>query len=230
LLATRAPGSRGAVAIAVPGPDAPAVAGERHGIGVVADVQPDAFLLELPDGSQLRLHTERGATARLRPCERAAVTYHQDAGLLIADAVRAAAGDRRSRCARGAHRDATGTISRVSGRALTISTGAGRRLTFALATPSLTQGFQVGDLVDVAYRAGARRARIAFQVEYVEAKATATVTAAAPGTLTIVDSAGGRRATFVARPAQDAALGDHVVVVYHRSRGRPVADVLYAQR
>jgi hypothetical protein len=53
-----------------------------------------------------------------------------------------------------------------------------------------------------------------------------TLTAAADGTVTIIDAATGRRETFAT--SATPAVGDHVVIVYHRSGARAVADALYA--
>lgn len=61
----------------------------------------------------------------------------------------------------------------------------------------------------------------------VQRMARGTVTAVGNGTLAIIDSATGRRETFLT--AATPAVGDHVVVVYHRASGRAVADALYAQ-
>ncbi len=56
--------------------------------------------------------------------------------------------------------------------------------------------------------------------------ARGTVTSVSDGTVTIIDSASGERRTFATTATP--AVGDHIVIVYHRGAGRAVADALYA--
>ena len=84
--------SPGGVTIALPGPGAP----EQHASGVVGAVAQDAFVLESSDHATLRLQASPSLLRRLRACQRAVVSYHQDAGVLIADGIRGGRQDRRA--------------------------------------------------------------------------------------------------------------------------------------
>jgi hypothetical protein len=212
VLVTARAGSTAGAVISLPGPGS---VSEEHATGVVSDVEGDGFTLELPDRTRLRLHT----AARVRACQTAGVDYHQDAGVLVADRVHRGPG----RAAHGCRtRSVAGTITAISSTAVTI----GRR-TFS-ASPAVTSGFNVGDRVDVSYTRGAGGSLVAQAIEYVQRVARGTVTAAGGGTLSIADGATGRALTFAA--SATAPAGAHVVIVYHRSRGGRVADVLYAAR
>ena len=94
-------------------------------------------------------------------------------------------------------------------------------MTFA-ATATTTSGFAVGDVVDVTYGHG----RAASSVEYVEHRASGTVTSSGQGQMTIINGATGRSETFLIHAA--VATGGRVVVVYHRSASGLVADDAYA--
>ncbi len=216
VLVTARPGSRAGAVITLPGPGAP----EQQARGVVGDVEPDALTLELPGHVELRIHG--GAHAGLRPCQTVAVSYHQDAGLLVADSIRAAGPQARVVCPA---RDASGTVTAVSSGGLTISTRGGPSLTFRGARGA-TSGFAVGDVVDVAYRRGDLGALQIRHVEYVRRIAQGTVRASGDGEVAITDSASGRSLRFAT--SATPAAGDHVVIVYHRSAHGLVADVLYA--
>jgi hypothetical protein len=93
----------------------------------------------------------------------------------------------------------------------------------------LTDGFAVGDLVDVTYDTTSG-SPIASDVEYVEADATGTVTAVDTTSLTLTNSDTGQTQTIVADPAEDmfdgVSVGDEVVVTYHQSAGQLIADVV----
>jgi hypothetical protein len=212
VLVTPSPGSAAGAVIALPGPGG---VSEEHAAGTVSSVEADGFVLELPDRTPLRLHT----AARVRTCEIAVVVYHQDAGVLVADRVHGAGGHAARRCAA---RSAEGTITAISATALTI----GQR-TFS-ASAAMTAGFHVGDRVDVTYTRGAGGSLILQRIEYVQRVARGTATTAGGGTLAITDSATGRRETF--STGATVAPGAHVVIVYHRSAGGNIADVLYAAR
>lgn len=201
------------VTIALPGPGAP----EQKARGLVSAVTTDSFALEMSNQGMLRLHASPTMLARLRACERATVSYHQDAGLLVADGIHRT-GSARGRCV---SRSATGTISSVSASGLTITTRGGRSVSFTAAATT-TGGFAVGDVVDVIYGRG----RNAIAVQYAERRTTGTVTAAASGEMTIINGATGHTETFATTAT--VAIGDRVVVVYHQSVAGLVADSVYA--
>ena len=125
---------------------------------------------------------------------------------------------------------AEGTITQVSDTGLTINTGS-QTIGFS-ADPSedLTDGFLVGDVVDVSYYANGDGSFTADDVEYVEQEATGVVSAVSDGSLTLADDATGQPDTFSGDP--DLGLfdgvnaGDHVDVTYHQSAAGLVADAV----
>ncbi|MGZ4304056.1 MAG: hypothetical protein ACXVEW_02375 [Solirubrobacteraceae bacterium] len=125
--------------------------------------------------------------------------------------------------------DAVGTITQLSLSSVTINAN-GRSLTFSCdPQDDLTDGFAVGDLVDVTYDSSNDSLQ-ASDVEYVENDATGTVTAVDSASLTLTTSDTGQTQTIVADPAEEmfdgVSVGDEVVVTYHQSAGQLIADVV----
>jgi hypothetical protein len=125
--------------------------------------------------------------------------------------------------------DVVGTITQLSQTAVTINAN-GHSMTFSCdPEDDLTDGFAVGDLVDVTYDTS-NGSLSASDVEYVEDDATGTVTAVDTATLTLTDSDTGQSETIVADPTEDmfdgVSVGDGVVVTYHQSAGQLIADVV----
>jgi len=125
--------------------------------------------------------------------------------------------------------DAVGTITQLSTTALTVNVG-GRTMTFSCdPEDDLTDGFAVGDLVDVTYDSSGGSLQ-ASDVEYVEADATGTVTAVDTSSLTLTNSDTGQSQTIVADADEGmfdgVSVGDGVVVTYHQSAGQLIADVV----
>ena len=93
----------------------------------------------------------------------------------------------------------------------------------------LTDGFAVGDLVDVTYDSSGGSFQ-ASDVEYVEADATGTVTSVDTSSLTLTNSDTGQTQTIVADADEGmfdgVSVGDGVVVTYHQSAGQLIADVV----
>lgn len=200
--------------------------------GVVTEVDSDAFVLETGDGSDLRLHMSADALSNLnlQSCNTVTITYPQDAGLLIADNVQVTGTSTSGDCT--PTEDASGTITQVSSQGLTLSTD-DRSLMFS-ADSSVTDGFRVGDLVDVTYTQRADGSLVASDVQYVERQASGTVTAVQGSSLTITDGDSRQSETFIADRSEGVqitaqtfagvATGDDVDVTYHQSAGQLVAD------
>jgi hypothetical protein len=97
-------------------------------------------------------------------------------------------------------------------------------------TEGLTDGFLVGDAVDVSYYQNSDGTLSADDVEYVEQDATGVVSAVSDASLTLVDDATGQPDTFSGDP--DLGLfdgvtpGDEVDVTYHQSAAGLVADAV----
>jgi hypothetical protein len=125
---------------------------------------------------------------------------------------------------------AEGTITQVSDGRVAVSTGSAT-LSFSVdPTAALTDGFLVGDVVDVTYYENADGSLSADDVEYVEADATGVVSDVSDGSLTLTDPAIGQPDTFIGDP--DLGLfdgvnpGDQVDVTYHESAAGDVADAV----
>lgn len=226
--------SSGVVSITITLPP-PSTLPEQSDSGVVTEVDPGAFMLLTPGGSDLRLNMVPAALAglSLQPCDTVEVTYHQDSEILIADSVTVTGTQISGACQSGG--DVTGTITSVSGSGLTISTDQGS-MSFVVDDGDITQGFQVGDLVDVTYSTNDQGQLDASDVEYVEKLASGTVTAVSQDSMTITDGGSGQSETFVAgggfeedwglNPFDGVSVGDQVQVGYHISSAGNVADVV----
>lgn len=125
---------------------------------------------------------------------------------------------------------AEGTITQVSGTGLTIDTGSQTIAFSADPSEDLTNGFLVGDVVDVSYYANGDGSYAADDVEYVEQDATGVVSAVSDAGLSLVDDATGQTDTFSGDPGlglfDGVNAGDHVDVTYHQSAAGLVADAV----
>jgi Domain of unknown function (DUF5666) len=124
--------------------------------------------------------------------------------------------------------DAEGAVTQVSDSGMTIRTDSGS-LSFSVDPSSgMTDGFAVGDIVDVSYYDDGDGTLTADDVEYVERDATGLVSAVSDGSLTLTDDASGQPVMFTADPADQlfagVTAGDEVDVTYHQSAGGDVVD------
>jgi hypothetical protein len=168
------------------------------------------------------------------------VTYHQDAGILIADTVSQTGTSTAGDCAPTL--DVTGAITQISDSSVTVNGDSGPVTVAVDPSSGLTGGFQVGDVVDVTYTQAADGSLDATDIQFVEQDATGTVTSVTTSTsgssLTITDDSTGQPDVFVASPDgieidayafNGVSLGDHVDVTYHTSAGQLVADAVSEQ-
>jgi hypothetical protein len=125
---------------------------------------------------------------------------------------------------------AEGAITQVSDTGLAVSTASGT-LRFAVdPTAGLTDGFLVGDVVDVSYYQSSDGSLNADDVEYVELDASGVVSVVSDSSLTLTDQDTGQPDTFIGDP--DLGLfdgvnpGDEVDVTYHQSAAGDVADAV----
>jgi Domain of unknown function (DUF5666) len=237
---TETVGADGTVTITISLPASP---GQENATGVVTEVDDDAFMLQTADGANLRLHMSQDALSslNLQTCDTVNVSYHQDAGILIADNVSDTGASTSGDCA--PTQDATGQITQVSADSVTITSDQGP-MTFGVDPSSgLTDGFQPGDLVDVTYTQNSDGTLSATDVQFVEedssGQVTSVTTTANGATLTITDDSTGQSETFNADPNNGVqinarafngvSVGDEVDVTYHQSAGRLVADTVTQQ-
>ncbi len=123
-----------------------------------------------------------------------------------------------------------GTITQVSANRVATDTGSGL-LAFSVDPGSgLTDGFLVGDVVDVTYAQNADGSLGANDVEYVEQDASGPVTAVSDSRITIADPASGNPYTITSDPRlglfAGVLPGDQVDVTYHQSAAGLVADAV----
>ncbi len=202
--------------------------------GVITNVDSGDFTVEASDGSDYDLYMSADMLSQLnlQSCDTVTVTYHQDAGILIADSVTNTGTSTTGDCA--PTYNVTGTISQVSSTSLTMS-GDGGPVSFSVDPSSgVTAGFQVGDLVDVTYTTNSDGSFSATNVAFVEESASGVVTAVTATTLTVIDDNSGQPETFIADPSQGVQInadaftgipaGDDVSLCYHVSAGQLIAD------
>jgi hypothetical protein len=219
------------ITISFPGKSDPVAGGEQTASGTVTEVDDDAFVLTTDDGSDLRLHMAAGRLAQLGlgVCDTLDVSYHQDAGMLIADHVNSTGSSTSGDCADNRHdQDVVGTITQVSGDSVTVATEDQGTMTFSVDSSDTTDGYQAGDVVDVTYYDNGDGTYSADDVEWVEQDSTGTVTDVSDGSMTITDDQTGHAVTFVADPSDavfdGVAVGDQVDVTHHQSGDQQVAD------
>ncbi len=221
------------ITISLPRGSAPGAGARQNASGVVTEVDQDAFTVQTDDGSQLRLHmaADQLSNLGLQVCDTVDVSYHQDAAILVADGVNDTGSSTDGDCAdqQGSQgQDVVGTITQVSADSVTVDAQDQGSMAFAVSSPDVTDGFQVGDVVDVTYTDNGDGTLQADDVEYDEHDATGTVTAVSDGSLTFTDGDSGQPVTVTADPAaglfDGISVGDQVEVNYHQSAGGLVAD------
>jgi hypothetical protein len=212
----------------------PSTGEEQSASGVVTEVDTADFILDPGDGTQLQLNMDPDALADLdlSECDEVDATYHQDAGVLVADHVEITGSSTSGDCA--PTDDVDGTITQVSANALTIQSDEGP-MSFSVDSSDITDGFSAGDVVDVTYTDQGDGSLDAVDVEYVEDDDTGIVTAVTATRLTIADSVTGEPDVFVADPDgieldSDAftgvSMGDDIDVCFHTTAAGLVADTV----
>ncbi len=231
LISETVEGQNVTITISFPGRSDPVAGGEQTASGTVTEVDNDAFVLTTDDGSDLRLHMAAGRLAQLglNVCDTLDVSYHQDAGMLIADHVNSTGSSANGDCADNSDdQDVVGTITQVSGDSVTVATADQGTMTFGVDSSDITDGYQVGDVVDVTYYDNGDGTYSADDVEWVEQDSTGTVTEVSGRSMTITDDQTGDAVTFVADPSDavfdGVAVGDQVDVTYHQSGDQQVAE------
>jgi hypothetical protein len=123
--------------------------------------------------------------------------------------------------------DVTGKITAVSPSALTLATASGAQ-NFVVDDPTITDGFSVGDQVDVTYQDLGDSSPDAINVQWIQQTATGVVSAVDDGDLSLTPSAGGQPLTFTEDPSDGdfvgVLTGDTVQVTYHLQDGQVVVD------
>jgi hypothetical protein len=233
VLITESVAANGDITITITLPPATGTTGgEQSASGVVDEVDDADFYLDPGDGNDLEFNMDPDALANLNleQCDSVNVTYHQDAGVLIADTVDITGSSTAGDCA--PTNDVDGTITQVSATAVAIQSDQGP-MTFVVDSSDITDGFDVGDVVDVTYTQESSGTLDAGDVEYVEGDDSGIVTAVSANSLTIADSTTGEPDVFVAdtggiQLSTDAftgiSVGDDVDISFHTTAAGLVAD------
>jgi hypothetical protein len=252
VLVTEAVGSDGSLTVSITLPAATAGSGSGTGSagtpgdqtidGVVSDVEDDTFTVQTSDGSSLVFHMDPTALNNIGmfPCDTVIVSYHEADNELIADNVDDNGTSDTGDCSDGGEdsgdgsdsgnsSDEVGPITSISNTSITIDTSDQGSMTFAVdPSEDLTEGFLVGDVVDVTYSPDPNGGNDATDIEYVENDESGVVTAVSAGSITFTDDTTGQPDTFTADPSeqmfQGVDVGDEVDVTYHVSNGQDVVD------
>lgn len=217
------------ITLTLPPPSDSVAGGEQQASGVISEVDTDAFVLTTDDGSDLRLHMTATALSNLnlQVCDTAAVTYHQDAGMLIADTVDDNGVSISGDCSgdSGDDEDAYGPITAISDTSVTIQTGHGPMSFQVDPQDDLTDGFVVGDDVDVTYYSNGDGTYSADDIEYNDQDVTGVVTSVSGSSITITMDQGGGPETFTVDPIDELldgiSVGDDVDVYFYSNTGQP---------
>jgi hypothetical protein len=209
-------------------------AGQLQTFGTVVEIDQGAFVVQPASGGDLRfsISPDDLYTLQLSLCNVVSVAYGPTSTSVTAGDVDVAANDSTSGACHdpGAPKvsgtaDAFGPITKLTLSSVTVNTQNGP-MTFA-ATIDLTDGYLVGDTVDVTYAQTSTGSLVASDVEPDDYDAVGTVEAVSSGSLTIRTS-GGHERTFTEDPSwgdfKGISVGDQVDVTYYYSNGHVVID------
>jgi hypothetical protein len=208
--------------------------GEQSATGVVDEVDDTDFYLDTGASNDLEfiMDADTLSNLNLQTCDTVTVTYHQDAGVLIADTVAITGSSSAGDCAPS--NDVDGTILHISAAGLELQSDQGP-MSFVVDSSDITDGFSVGDVVDVTYSQETDGTLDASDVEYVEGEDTGYVTAVTDKSLTVADSTTGEPDVFINDPTDmqlntDAftgiAVGDWVDICFHTTKAGLIADTV----
>ena len=123
--------------------------------------------------------------------------------------------------------DVIGTVTSLSPTAVTITASQGT-MSFIVDDPSITDGFLVGDQVDVTYGQLSNGKLDASDVEYNELDSLGNVSAVSSTSLTITDQTTGQPDIFTDNTGDGMfdglTVGQQIDVTYHLNNGHPVVD------
>jgi len=203
--------------------------------GTVIEVDSDALVIQSADGSQQRVTVAASVISSLHValCDTVSITYHHVGPTIVADTVKevdlnpiaACNGSSDTGGSSTGSQDVVGTITQLSLRSVVISTPSGSES--FVATSDLTDGFILGDQVDVTY-GHSGGVMTATDIEYQDQDAVGSVIFVDSGSIKISDPTTGQIATFTDDPNNGSfdgiAEGDQVDISYHLSSGRQVVD------
>lgn len=234
VVVTESTDTSGNVTVTITLPSRGAPGAEMTAAGLVNNVGTDSFDIITSDNSDLSFHMNSAdlTDADLSSCDEVSVTYHVENQTMVADSVNDNGPPDSGFCVDGGpgDGDVIGTITAVSATSITVDAGAadGGIQTFRLSDSSASEGFIVGDSVDVTYEQDGIYL-YADDVEYNDTQTSGVVQAIAPAatgfdTITLIDDYSGQSETFFVPvdliDGQGIQLGDDVDVSdYQAARG-----------
>jgi hypothetical protein len=245
VLVTETIGKKGtSVSIKPAAASTPGVSGERQLTGVVTAVGSRSLTIRTSDGTtSFQMSAAQLAAAGLQTCDVVAVKYHQHGSALVADKVSEHGISSTGSCSGQAGSngsgqggsgddsgddgpDVVGNITSVSGSGLTVNVPGQGSMSFVVDDPDITEGFGVGDQVDVTFSQDSDGTLDASDVEYVENDAEGVVVTVSDSSLTISDPSGNETFTDNSGDGMfdDVSAGDTVDVSYHIAGGQSVVD------
>jgi len=204
---------------------------EQSATGLVNNVGTDTFDIITSSGTDLSFHIQSQALANddLSPCDQVVVNYHSANQTPTADDVNDTGAPDAGPCSSGGDNsnDWIGTITAISGTSITIDAGLGNggAETFVVDDPAITDGFLVGDSVDLTYEPWNGQVA-ADQLAYNDTETSGVVTglaAAGSGfeTVSLIDDYSGEPETFYVPidllQGQDVEVGDDLDVSYYQA-------------
>jgi hypothetical protein len=204
---------------------------EQSATGLVNNVGTDSFDILTSSGADLTFQIQAAALANddLSPCDQVVVNYHSSDKTLIADDVNDTGAPDAGPCSSGGDNsnDWIGTITAISGTSITIDAGAGNGgvQTFVVDDPAITDGFLVGDSMDLTYEPWNGQVA-ADQLAYNDTDTSGVVNALTPAgagfdTISMIDDYTGAPETFDVPvdllQGQDVENGDDVDVSYYQA-------------
>ncbi|HEX3615773.1 MAG TPA: hypothetical protein VHU61_04495 [Solirubrobacteraceae bacterium] len=240
---TETTGSSGNVTITL---TLPSGSGSRHSgsalsaTGLVNNVGTSSFDVITASGADLTFHVDAQALANddLSPCDSVVVSYHSAGGSLVADDVNDNGAPDSGPCSSGSDssNDWIGTITSVSGTSVTVDAGVddGGVQTFAVDDPAITDGFLVGDSVDVTYEPWNNQT-VADTISYNDTETSGVVTSLAPAgtgfeSVSMIDDYTDAAETFNVPVAlldgEDVQVGDDLDVSYYQAASGLTLDSL----
>jgi hypothetical protein len=217
------------------GGDTPIPANDKTASGFVTDVENTSFSIQTASGSTMTFQMDATdlSDVGMSPCDTVVVSYHPSGSQLDADNVNDNGTSNTGACASGGDggSDETGPITAISATSVTIDTPDQGSMTFSV-NPSLglTEGYLLGDVVDVTYATNPNGSNAATDIEYVDNDNTGVVTAVSAGSVTITDDSTGVSETYTADPTQQmfqgVNVGDDIDVTWHQAASQMVADAV----
>jgi hypothetical protein len=240
VVVTESTDTSGNVTITITLPSGDGSGTDMTATGLVNNIGTDTFDIITSDDSDLNFDMDAAdlANVGMSSCDEVIVKYHVDDQMMIADTVTDDGPPNSGPCMDGGDGDGDviGTVTALSATSITVDAGAanGGIQTFGVSDPSVTEGFIVGDSVDVTYEQDGPDF-YADDVEYNDTPTSGVVQAIATSaagfeTITLIDDSSDQYETFFVPDdliyGQGIQLGDDVSVSYYQAASGLTLDSL----